>query len=1206
MATALDRDIRRLLDKAVRKARVIVEDGALKALTELGVEDARRPDGLSRDRADLRNRLRAHAQSLGDLKAPNDSIRANRLVREIAYEHWHRALFARFLAENNLLIDPDHKVAVSLSDLEEIAKDEGRDLVELAADWAEPMLPQIFRKDDPVLALALPPETKAGITEIVKGLPRAVFAADDSLGWVYQFWQADQKERVNESEVKIGADELPAVTQLFTEDYMVLFLLENTLGAWWAGKVLAADPALAAGAGSEEELREKTSPPGYRWTYLRFVREPREREMDETATGSWRPAAGTFDDWPKAANDITVLDPCMGSGHFLVFALPILVAFRRAEEGLDEREAVKAVLADNLFGLEIDLRCTQIAAFALALASWKRLGGPEPLPRLNLACSGLAIGLGKAEFLKLTERIADASGWAGEANLLGIERTPLGERAAMRLRAGFERLYELFEEAPHLGSLIDPHRAVAGDFGNLFEEGFDGLEQLLGKTLERSHASYETRETAVTAQGIAKATQLLGRHFTLIATNVPYLGRTKQDDDLKDFIHENFEEAKSDIAVAFLFRLLRLTLPGGSISAVSPQSWLYLGPYKAARVSLLEGSMWHALCALGPRAFEMISGEVVNVSLSILSRRQWPSETRISAIDVAHEDNPQAKQFGLLTNEVMQLKQRDQLRNPDSRISLGEKSDLPLLSRYATSYKGIATGDLNRFIGKFWEHELWSERWAPLQVSVGEHTLYGGRSECIFWEKGNGSLLEFVTEKLGEGKTGAWLRGREAWERRGIAVGQMSGLTTSLYSGDLYDENTAVIVPKNVEHLLAIFAYCRSDEYRAQVRKIDASSLKIPNLTMLKVPFDLQRWQEVSSAEFPSGLALPDTNDPTQWLFSGRSRDAQNPLQVAVARLVGYRWPRQTGSSFMDCPAVTEPDEVERSGLVDPDGIVPLPALTGEADAATRLRELIRAVWGPDYNEGTIRELLAAEEAEATDLGIWLADEFFGGHCRLFHQTPFIWHVWDGVRGGFSALVNYHRLCEGNGAGRRLLEKLRDSYLGEWIAAQRRALAASDAGAEDRLIAAEHLRGELTKIIDGEPPYDIFVRWKPLYRQPIGWEPDTDDGVRLNIRPFLTAKPKTSGRRDGCILRVTPRVKKHAGADRGAEPHREKDDFPWFWANDDDVAEIDFAGGTEPKGRRYNDFHYTRAFKQRARDAAESMASGAVPQPALENQGETS
>jgi hypothetical protein len=398
------------------------------------------------------------------------------------------------------------------------------------------------------------------------------------------------------------------------------------------------------------------------------------------------------------------------------------------------------------------------------------------------------------------------------------------------------------------------------------------------------------------------------------------------------------------------------------------------------------------------------------------------------------------------------------------------------------------------------------------------------------------------------------------------------------------------------------------------------------------VPFDLDHWRRVAAEKYPNGLPRPHSNDSTQWLFDGHPRGsadpnvtadsstnprrvtphgvrpsmAEHPLQVAVARLLGYRWPRQTGSSFMDCLAVTEPDEVDRSGLVDADGIVPLPALAGEADAATRLRELIRTVWGPDYNESTIRDLLAAEEAKATDLATWLADEFFDGHCRLFHQTPFIWHIWDGVRGGFSALVNYHRLCEPDGAGRRLLEKLRDSFLGEWIAAQRRAVAAGEAGAEDRLIAAEHLRGELTKIIEGEPPYDIFVRWKSLYRQPIGWEPDIDDGVRLNIRPFLTARPKNSGRRDGCILRVTPRVKRHAGADRGAEPHREKEDFPWFWAEDDDVATVDFAGGPAFKGRRYNDFHYTRAFKQRARDAKEAAVAGAPSARALRASGKAS
>lgn len=378
------------------------------------------------------------------------------------------------------------------------------------------------------------------------------------------------------------------------------------------------------------------------------------------------------------------------------------------------------------------------------------------------------------------------------------------------------------------------------------------------------------------------------------------------------------------------------------------------------------------------------------------------------------------------------------------------------------------------------------------------------------------------------------------------------------------------------------------------------------NATLVRVPFDLPHWQRVAAEKYPNGLPKPYSNDPTQWLFDGHPRGsanpnaldangnptrpgmAEHPLQVTVARLLGYRWPRQTGSSFMDClaiDAIDALDEIDGSRRVDADGIVCLPALAGEAGAAERLRGMLQAAWGPEWREGVVRACLQAEEAKVEDLDAWFADEFFDGHCKLFHQTPFVWHVWDGLRGGFSALVNYHKLCAPDGGGRRLLEKLRDTYLGEWIARQRRLAMDGDALAEDRLAAAEHLRGELTKIIEGEPPYDIFVRWKPLHEQPIGWESDIDDGVRLNIRPFITARPRNARGAKACILRVRPGVKKYEGADRGGEPYREKADYPWFWAEDHDVATEDFAGGAEFKGRRYNDFHFSRRFKQAARAA---------------------
>ena len=136
----------------------------------------------------------------------------------------------------------------------------------------------------------------------------------------------------------------------------------------------------------------------------------------------------------------------------------------------------------------------------------------------------------------------------------------------------------------------------------------------------------------------------------------------------------------------------------------------------------------------------------------------------------------------------------------------------------------------------------------------------------------------------------------------------------------------------------------------------------------------------------------------------------------------------------------------------------------------------------------------------------------------------------------------------------------------------------NEAGAEDRLIAAQALQKEFEAIIAGEPPYDLFVRWKPLKQQAIGWEPDINDGVRLNIRPFLLANDV--GRKGAGILRAKPNIK--WDKDRGSEPSRPKADFPWFWKWDEETE--DFAGGREFDGNRWNDCHYTTAAKRAARD----------------------
>jgi hypothetical protein len=286
-------------------------------------------------------------------------------------------------------------------------------------------------------------------------------------------------------------------------------------------------------------------------------------------------------------------------------------------------------------------------------------------------------------------------------------------------------------------------------------------------------------------------------------------------------------------------------------------------------------------------------------------------------------------------------------------------------------------------------------------------------------------------------------------------------------------------------------------------------------------------------------------------------------LQVAVARLLGYQWPRQTGSSLPDCPALG-PDGLEK--LADKDGIVCLSAIMGKAPAAERLRELFVYAWGTEWNARVLEDLLGQANYASQTLDDWLRNAFFEQHCALFHNRPFIWHIWDGHKNGFSALVNYHQLTHAT------LEKLTYAYLGDWIRRQQAAVDAEEAGSDARLQAAKQLQARLKLILEGEPPYDLFVRWKPLSRQAIGWHPDIHDGVRLNIRPFAAAD----------ILRK--RVKIKCEKDRGKEPLRDKKEFPWFW-NWDEKTE-DFAGlGKGPDGNRWNDCHYTNEFKKRAREA---------------------
>lgn len=1043
---------RNTLETAVKQARKFAEVGAFNALKAMAVNNPEPFSHMAAEQRTLRNNLRSKARLLGDELPASGAQRIDNLSYELAYETWHKMLFAKFLEANDLLIHTGSGFSVSMEDCEELAADEGYlDKWDAAANYASKMLPAIFRTDDPLMQVNFATDERIKLEAIIDALETEIFTADDALGWVYQFWQSEAKAIINASGDKIDGAKLPAVTQLFTEPYMVLFLIDNTLGAWWVSR----NPGVK---------------PPVKFEYLRLL---------EDGT----PAAGNFEGWPNKTADVTALDPCMGSGHFVASLFPVFAALRMHEEGLSKEDATDKVITENLHGLELDARCTQIAAFNLALTAWKFCGQYKQLPEMNLACSGIA-PKGKVEdWVKLVGKVnSDEKG---------------------RMENGMRMLYEHFQLAPELGSLLDPTTIKA----DVFTASFNDLQPVLKKALE-NEADTEQLERGVMAAGIAKAGQLLAKKYTLQITNVPYLSRSKQDKVILDYCDKNYSEAKGDLATVFYQKMLQSNTVGGISCSVIPQNWLFLTTYKKYREKLLRNENLNIIARLGAKGFQtpMWDFNVMLISIQHIK----PNKNQIfSGYDVSEAPNANAKDSLLKITETKRINQLEQLINQDFSIQFEENKEKEILKRYARCNQGIGTGDINYYVFNFWE-TVNNQDFDYYQMTPFSSSNFSGLHSFIRWEKGKGSLVSSKNARV---------CGQPSWNKYGISVSVTGENKRVYFLGTKFDCTVAVITPLEENNLVPILTFIQDANFIDKVKNVD-QALSVTESSFLKVGFDIVQWKKAALETNSSGIPKPYSDDPTQWLFHGHPIKSDNPLQVAIARLLGYRWPAESDTEMeLADEAKTLIESVKAfDNLSDDDGIFCIPSVNAEQAGADRLRAFLQALFAAEWDNNTITDLLAKEGATSSNLEDYLRKEFFIQHCKVFQNRPFIWHIWDGRNDGFSALVNYHKLDKEN------LSKLIYTYLGDWIRMCEAKKRNEESGAEGLLSAALKLKDKLEAILHGEAPYDIFVRWKSLAEQPIGWEPDLNDGVRLNIRPFVEAD----------VLRKKPNIK--WGIDRGKNP----------------------------------------------------------------------
>ena len=508
-------------------------------------------------------------------------------------------------------------------------------------------MPFLFERVDDETELLLPDsllQTDSLIRELVTAIPEEDWQAIEIIGWLYQFYISEKKDQVIGKVVK--SEDIPAATQLFTPNWIVQYLVQNSVGRLW----LMANP---------------TSRLASEWLY--YIQPAEQTPEVQDQLDALIQARIREDGDALNPESITVLDPACGSGHILVVAYDVLKAIY-LERGYRLRDIPRLILEKNLYGLDIDDRAAQMAGFALlmkARADDRRLlNDPENPPKLNVLSLQDSKGLNVEE---LSTHLAP----------FGVQRATVWD------------LIETFEYAKTFGSLIQIPSQI--------KTHLEPLAQALAMVAKEG--DLYARRAAEDLLPLARHAQLLAMQFDAVLANPPYMGSKGMNAVLKDYAKACFPDSKSDLFAVFIERGFEWCKPSGFNSMVTMQSWMFLSSYEAMREKLLTHRTIQTMAHLGARAFSEISGEVVQTTAFVLQGQHFsgfkPAFFRLV------EGQESEKESALINNKKRfdSTVQDDFKKIPGSPVAYWATkkarnvfSDHRSIDEYALPRQGMATG----------------------------------------------------------------------------------------------------------------------------------------------------------------------------------------------------------------------------------------------------------------------------------------------------------------------------------------------------------------------------------------------------------------------------------------------------------------------------------------------------------------------------------
>lgn len=414
-------------------------------------------------------------------------------------------------------------------------------MFEPISDYTELLFPDGLLREDSVLAMlaAVDAENWADIQVI---------------GWLYQYYNTELKNETFEllkKNVKITKERIGAATQLFTPEWIVRYMVENSLGRLWLEG--HDDPALRR-----------------RWRY--YMDEAEQEPQVAAQLAQIRAQESRIQ-----PEEIRLLDPCMGSGHILVYAFDVLMEIYRTQ-GYTDRDAVSAIIENNLYGLDIDDRAAQLAYFALMMK----------------ACEH------DRRFLRrgVQPHVCAVAEWNGNPN--DSPAWSDGQRCAARM------LRETFRDAKEYGSILSIPKPLADALDALGENPFGG-ETALGVDAEN-------------LQRLAAQAKIMARKYDVVVTNPPYMGSSGMGTRLAEFVKKQYPDSKSDLFAVFMERGREYTKANGYLAMITQHAWMFLSSFEKLRAKLMEIDTVN-MAHLGARAFEEIGGEVVQTTAFVMQNR---------------------------------------------------------------------------------------------------------------------------------------------------------------------------------------------------------------------------------------------------------------------------------------------------------------------------------------------------------------------------------------------------------------------------------------------------------------------------------------------------------------------------------------------------------------------------------------------------------